>query len=323
MTSTSPIRPGPRLPPGQQLGQVTAVAATADGEIYVLHRGTPPVLCFDRDGQFLRAWGDTDILAGGGHFLRIDPEDHPWVADTSRHQVLKFDREGVLLAALGRRHQAGDAPDQFDQPTDLAFLPSGDFFVSDGYGNARIKKYTADCELITMWGRRGRLPGEFDTPHTLCLDTSGTLYISDRGNSRIQVYAPDGRFLAEWRAFPPVDGLACAADGSLFAATGRANGFVRLSTIEFEGNGEGREPIVLESAGNGYCTYRELVGHVVPPAGQFNMIHGIAVDANGDVYVAEVRARRAQKLIRRRPFRAQQQLARASRPGNRDEQEER
>ena len=311
----------PRLPPGQALGPVTSVACAPSGEVYVLHRGTPPVLVFDAAGTFLRGWGTDEIPDGGGHFLRLDPAGRPWITDTRRHQVLTFDPDGALVATLGRRGEPGDGPDSFDQPTDLAFLPSGEFFVSDGYGNARILRYGADRRLVLAWGRRGREPGEFDTPHALALDSTGRLYISDRGNSRIQVYDSDGRFAAEWRVLPYIDGLAIAPDDSLFAVTGRANGILRLSTFAVEPGGEDVRPVVLEAAGSRYSGYRELMTHAVPPPGQFNMIHGVAVDATGDVYVAEVRARRVQKLVRRAPFRPQADAvgaaAAATAPGGR------
>lgn len=299
----------PRLPRGQRLGQVTSVTVDGDGQVYVLHRGSPPVLCFDRDGTLLRGWGDDHIQPGGGHFLRVDPDGHVWITETARHQLLKFTPHGALLLELGSRGVPGAAPNQFNQPTDVAFLPSGAFYVSDGYGNARIKQYTAAGELITTWGSGGRQPGEFDTPHALCLDSTGRLYISDRGNSRIQVFSGDGRYLSEWRGLPYIDGMVCAPDDTLYVTTGRSNGVLRLSTTEIETTGIASNPIVIESFGSRHCTHRDLIDHFVPPLGQFNMIHGIGLDTNGDVYVAEVRARRAQKLIRRREGTPQQATA--------------
>jgi sugar lactone lactonase YvrE len=288
----------PKLPGSVALGQVPGIAAAPDGRVYVLQRGTPPVLVLDPDGELLGAWGEREIAENGGHFVRIAPDGNVWITDTNGHQVFRFTPEGRLLLALGRAGEAGDAPDQFDQPTDIAFLPSGEFLVSDGYGNTRLKRYRADGELLAIWGEPGRLPGQFDTPHAVCADSTGRLYVSDRGNTRIVVYGPDGAWQAEWRGLPYVDGLFCGADDTVYAATGRANGFLRLSTTEFETTGGLSDPIVLESYGGRHSTYREIVGHVPPPAGRLNVIHGISVDADGTVFAAEVRSRRVQRFLR-------------------------
>jgi sugar lactone lactonase YvrE len=287
----------PVLPSGLVLGQVPGVAVGGD-RVYVLQRGTPPVLVFDRDGALVDSWGGADVREGRGHFIRVDPAGDLWITDLGRHQVLKFRPDGRLVLAVGREGEPGTDPDQFDQPTDMAFLPSGEFFVSDGYGNCRIKRYAADGTLLKVWGEPGRLPGQFDTPHAICVDSGGRLFVSDRGNTRIVVYDAGGEWQTEWRGLPYVDGLACGSDDTLYLATGRANGFVRISTTRFEDPGAPTDPIVLESYGGRNSTYEEIVGHVAPPLGRLNVIHGIAVDDHGTVYAAEVRSRRVQRFRR-------------------------
>lgn len=268
------------------MGPVSAVAIDGQDRVFVLHRHMPPVLCFGREGEFLFAWGE-DVIRSG-HGLRIDAQGFVWVTDISQHQVFKFTSEGRLVLSVGTKGKAGAEPDQFNQPTDVAVSPAGDLFVSDGYGNSRIVQFSADGEFIRSWGRKGREAGEFDTPHALVLNVGGKLHVSDRGNSRVQIFDQEGNYLAEWRGLPAFDGLYCALDDTIFGATGRGNEILRI----------GPAGVVLESYGGPRSTQAELENHFVPPPGRFNVAHGVSVDRYGDIYVAEIRSRRIQKLVR-------------------------
>src|SRR5438132_236224 len=141
-----PVAGWPQLPPTLELGPVSAVATDAKDRVYVAHRGPKPVLVFDHDGKFLRSWGDDHIKTV--HGLRIDPAGNVWVADIGNHLVMKFDLEGKLLLSLGRKGEAGDRPDQFDRATDVAVTPAGEFYVTDGYGNARVMKFDRTGKLL-------------------------------------------------------------------------------------------------------------------------------------------------------------------------------
>src|SRR3954452_8941551 len=134
-----PVAGWPELPPKFELGPVSAVATDSEDRVYVAHRGARPVLVFDRDGKFLRSWGDDHIKTA--HGLRVDPDGNVWVTDIGDHLVMKFDPGGKLLLSLGKKGRPGDKPDQFDRPTDVAVTPGGDFYVTDGYGNARVMKF--------------------------------------------------------------------------------------------------------------------------------------------------------------------------------------
>ncbi|MGA9799494.1 MAG: peptidyl-alpha-hydroxyglycine alpha-amidating lyase family protein [Terriglobales bacterium] len=296
----APVAGWPALPEGLVLGAVCGLALGKDC-IFVLHRGNPPILCLDPDGHLVRSWGNDHIAIG--HYIRCDTDGHVWVTDIEHHQVFKFTSEGQLIFALGKKDRPGVGPNQFNEPTDVAIASSGEFYVSDGYGNARIMKFNPAGELIHTWGRKGRNPGEFDTPHALCLDTNGKLYLSDRGNSRIQVFDGDGKFLEEWRDYPAIDGLAfgpqqslgiacgpeiCSDGLGLYAVTGRGNEILRLRS----------GGVVLESWGGPRSTESEVQGGYVPPIGRFNVAHGIAVDERGSLYIGEIRSRRVQKLVR-------------------------
>ena len=184
-------------------------------------------MLFDGGGGFVGAWGDglfsngkiiiiapadreagqsgyTAVYGGAGchacgaHSVRVDPDGNIWVVDAPGHVVYKTSPQGRVLMELGLRGVAGMSRNTFNLPTDVAFGPNGDVYVSDGYGNARVVKYTAGGQYALEWGSRGTGPGEFGLPHNLVVDAEGRVYVADRDNRRVQVFAPDGEFLAEW-----------------------------------------------------------------------------------------------------------------------------
>jgi DNA-binding beta-propeller fold protein YncE len=268
-----PVPGWPQLPDKLRLGQVSAVATDTADRVYVFHRGKQPILVFDRDGKFLRSWGDG--LVKTAHGLRIDHEGNVWVTDIGNHQVLKFDREGKLLLTLGKKGQPGTTPDRFDRPTDVAVAPSGEFYVADGYGNSRVVKFSKEGKYLREWGRRGTGPGEFHLPHAICLDARGRVLVGDRENNRVQVFDSDGKFLTQWRESGAPFGLFLHGD-RLLVADGRAH-WIRV--LDLEGRPVGR----WGERGKG--------------PGQFLMPHALCVDSKGAVYVAEVTGQRVQKFV--------------------------
>ncbi|MFO0796150.1 MAG: peptidyl-alpha-hydroxyglycine alpha-amidating lyase family protein [Gemmataceae bacterium] len=270
-----PVAGWPQLPPGLVLGPVSAVATDAADRVYVAHRGPRPVLVFARDGTFLRSWGDEHLHTP--HGLRVDAAGNVWVTDIGHHLVMKFDPAGKLLLTLGQKGRAGAGAGQFDRPTDVAVTPGGDFYVTDGYGNARVQKYDPAGKLLKEWGTKGKGEGEFNLPHAACLDAAGRVYVGDRENNRVQVFDAAGRFAAQWRESGAPYGLFRAGD-RLFVADGRAN-CVRV--LGPDGKAVGR------------------FGEKGTAAGQFQLPHMLCVDSRGDVYVAEVTNKRVQKFTAR------------------------
>jgi DNA-binding beta-propeller fold protein YncE len=262
-----------KLPSDIKLGPVSAVATDPDDRVYVFHRGKHPILVFDRDGTYLRSWGDDHLKTP--HGLRIGPDRNVWVTDIGNHQVLKFDPEGKLLLSLGKKGMPGTAPDQFDRPTDVAVTPTGEFYVSDGYGNSRVLKFSAEGKLLQQWGKKGKGPGEFNLPHAICLDGKGRVYVGDRENERVQVFDADGKFLAQWPESGAPYGLFLTGD-RLFVADGRANW---IKVLDANGKTVGRW------------------GEKGTAPGQFQMPHMLCVDSRGAVYVAEVDGKRLQKFV--------------------------
>jgi DNA-binding beta-propeller fold protein YncE len=259
-----PVAGWPQIPSDVKLGPVSAVATDSADRVCVFHRGPKPVLVFDRDGKFLRSWGD-DLLKTP-HGLRIDDKGNIWVTDIGNHQVMKFDPEGKLLMSLGKKGEAGTGPDQFDRPTDIAVAPSGEFYVSDGYGNSRVLKYSADGKLLKQWGKKGTGPGEFNLPHAIVLDSKGRVYVGDRENNRIQIFDSEGKFETEWKEGGAPYGLFLAGD-RLFVADGAANW---VKVLGPDGKSLGR----FGEKGTG--------------PGQFQLPHMLCVDSMGSVYVTEI-----------------------------------
>ena len=263
-----------KLPADVKLGRCSAVATGTDGELYLFHRGPKPILCVNASRQLVRSWGDEEITTA--HGMRIDRDGHVWVTDIGRHRVLKFDKQGKLLLALGTG-KPGAGPDEFNQPTDVAFSTNGDFYVTDGYGNSRVLKFTAAGRLIKSWGTKGKSVGEFVIPHAIVRDGRGRLLVGDRENDRIQVFTEDGEFLEQWPGFAPY-GIVLDSQGRVFVADGRANQVLRLDA-------QGR--------------VAERWGKKGAGAGEFDLPHMLDFDSHGNLYVAEVGNLRFQQLERK------------------------
>ena len=264
-----------QLPDDLVLGQCSAVDFDSEGRLYLFHRGKRPILCFDRNGQFLRSWGDG--LIGKAHGLRVDAGDNIWVTDIGNHMVYKFNPEGKLLLALGQTGKKGDGIDQFNQPTDVAFGPKGEVYVSDGYGNNRVIKFAPNGKFLAQWGSAGKGEGQFDLPHSILVDSKNRVLLGDRENDRIQVFNSDGKLLEVWTGFAPF-GMEFDAQGTLFVADGRANKVLRLDSAGKVNGAWGKK-------GKG--------------PGEFDLPHMLAIDGAGNPYVAEVGGQRLQKLIRK------------------------
>ena len=273
------------------LGQIVAVATGADGTILVLHRGAQPIVVFEPDGTFVRAWGEGLFSNGrvggvppgtrapggspytavygaagchacGAHAIRVDPDGNVWVVDAPGHVVYKLSPYGETLMQLGTKGVAGAGRDTFNLPTDVAFAPNGDIYVSDGYGNARIVRFSSAGEYLLEWGSRGTGPGEFGLPHGIAVAGDGRVYAVDRDNRRVQVFDADGAFLDEWTDLTGVQALVVTEAQQIWAggALRDLDGAIRAE---------------LPDGGGG---------------------HGMTVSHDGDVFVAQLSGR-VQKFV--------------------------
>jgi DNA-binding beta-propeller fold protein YncE len=200
-----------RLPEGWSYIEVAGVACDSKDRVYVFNRGKYPVVVFDKEGKFLNAWGEG--VFKGPHGIFIDRHDNLWLADDKDHTVHKFTPDGKKLMTLGESGKAADtgykigaspvlrAAGPFHRVTNVAVLPDGDMYIADGYGNARVHKFSKDGKLLFSWGEPGRGPGQFILPHGIGVDSAGLVYVADRENSRVQIFSPKGEYLREWK-FP-------------------------------------------------------------------------------------------------------------------------
>ena len=267
----------PQLPSGYEFGQVSAVAPDGHGEVFVFHRGEHPIMVFNRDGKFLRSFGDG--LIDKAHGLRFDASGNVWITDVGNHTVRKFTHEAKLLLTLGKEGQPGDAPEQFDKPADVAFGPHGDLFVADGYGNSRVVKYSPEGKFVKAWGKKGTGDGEFNLVHAVVVDARGFVYVGDRENDRVQVFDSDGKFHGKWTESGTPFGLFLDRHGKHFLlADGKAN---RCAVLDLHG------------------TVLETWGSQGKGPGQFDLPHSISMDTDGAVYVTEITGQRVQKFVRK------------------------
>ncbi|HVS87735.1 MAG TPA: peptidyl-alpha-hydroxyglycine alpha-amidating lyase family protein [Candidatus Acidoferrum sp.] len=222
------------MPEGFVLGQVSGVSVDSHNHVFVFHRAenswaadkshpipSPTVLCFDgATGKLLSSWGENRFLEP--HGLRIDRSDNVWVTDRGLHQVFKFSQDGKLLMTLGTERVPGLDGTHFNRPTDVAFAADGSIYVSDGYGNSRVAKFSAEGKFLLDWGHKGQGPGEFDLPHSVAVDTQGRVYVADRMNVRIQIFDANGKFLNMWKSdeLGRPWGLAIGPDGLLYMVDG-------------------------------------------------------------------------------------------------------
>jgi DNA-binding beta-propeller fold protein YncE len=285
------------LPEGMQFGYTHGIDVDAEGRIYVFHTGSPSVVVFDREGQFITAWGEA--YEGGAHGFYIHKEQgeqYIYLTDTKRRLVIKCTLEGKELL----RMETPDLPEVYDEerkfvPTDVAVGPNGDIYVADGYGQSYIHQYGADGGYIRSWGGKGSEPGQLNCPHGISVDVrSGQpeLYVADRGNHRIQVFTLDGqhvRFITEDMKMP------CN-----FYFHGTDIYFPdlhsRLTVLD------GSDKLILhlgdDPEANQQQGWPNLPKSYYRPD-RFSSPHGVCVDSRGDVYLAEwISDGRVTKLIR-------------------------
>lgn len=274
-----------KMPENIQIGEAAGVALNSQGHIFVLNRGQHPLMEFDPNGNFIRSIDDGLYGFVFPHFVRVDKDDNIWVIDGGSGMVIKMDPHGKVLMLLGRRPEPFEvgqpiplSNELFNRPTDVAFDAAGDIFVADGYGNSRVVKYDKNGKFVKTWGKRGVKPGDFNLPHSIAIDNNGLVYVADRENYRIQVFDTNGNFVKQWTDLGSPWTL-CIPPGPqtvFYVADGYQN---RIFKVDFNGK-------ILGSYGE---TGRQL--------GQFINTHGLACDAKGDIFVAETRNWRVQKLV--------------------------
>ena len=279
-----------KLPDGRSWGATAGVAVAPNGNIWAIDRcgmqhgcgdsKLDPIIEFDPSGKPLRKFGAGLIV--GPHGLFVDRDSNVWVTDESVSedqkrgvQVTKFSPEGKVLMRLGKAGVAGEGPDVFGSPTDVAVAANGDIFVTDGHDqckcpNRRVMKFSKDGKFIKAWGKQGSGPGEFGGLHGLALDSQGRLFIADRANSRVHVFTPDGKFIASWEQFGRPSALVIDKDDNLY---------VSESQGALVPNPKIKRGIRIGSVKDG-----KVRAFIADPR---STVQGLAVDRQGNLYGAE------------------------------------
>jgi len=285
------------FPANGEAGEAVGVACDRHDRVYVFLRGPHPVQVFERDGSRVATWGEG--VFARPHGIAIGPDDTVYCTDDFDHTVRAFTLEGRLKFTLGISGQPSDtgatsidyrtiqrAGPPFNFPTNLALGPTGDLFIADGYGNARIHHFTSDGVLLKSWGEPGSGPGQFHVPHGIAVDRDGMVYVADRENSRIQFFTSDGRYAGEWTDVARPCQVFIDRDGWFYVAElgYRAGRWPGTGTHQ-PGETGGRVSVFDRS---GTLLTRWGGGEHPCAPGDFFAPHDICVDSHGDVYVAEV-----------------------------------
>lgn len=285
-----------QLPAGYRHGDVVGVAVDSRDRVFLLTRREARCLIYEPDGRFVAAFGE-DVFTERTHGLTIDAADFVYTVDDGDHTVRKFAPDGTLLMTLGTPGVASDTGfdgrsaasitrggPPFNRPTKAAIAPNGDIFVADGYGNARIHRFTAAGELMQSWGEGGRGPGQFMVPHSVWV-ANERVFVADRENDRVQIFTLEGELLEIWGHLQrPTD---------IFIDR---QGLVYVTSLWWRGGepdlgGERRRydlpggVAVLDLAGN-VLTQWCSADRCAP--GAFVAPHCIVADSRGDIYVGEV-----------------------------------
>lgn len=290
-----------QMPDGWSFVEVAGVATDSRDRVYVFCRGDHPMIVFDKEGQFLSAWGEG--VFNNPHGVFIDGKDQVWCVDNGDHTVRRFDTAGALQQTIGEAGHEADtgfaldaSPVQkgagpFNRCTNVAVLPNGDFYVADGYGNARVHKFGKDGTLQFSWGEPGAGPGQFNLPHGIAVDSAGLVYVADRENSRVQIFSPKGDYLREWNwTARPCDLFIDDQDRIYIAELGHIIGKpVPVHFQWFHGCPPGHEAYATVSICDPDGDRIARIGGPSPLLpGNFIAPHGIWCDSHGDFYLGEV-----------------------------------
>ena len=271
------------LPDGMTFGTVSSVASDSQNRVYVYQRKDPPIVVLDSDGNYLNSWGISAFNLPHG-FCIVD--DVIYLTDREDSVCLKYTLDGKPLMVLGDRGVHSDtgceepgelvprAAGPFNYPSEMYPSPSGDLYVSDGYRNSRVHRFSAEGRYITSWGTPGKGgPGEFHLPHSLLIDEEGLVYVCDRENNRIQVFTPEGEFITMWTDMTRPNDISQSLDGDFYIA---------------ESTFEGSTPRI---------TVRDKEGEILS-SWESRQSHGLWVDKQDSVYLALPGAQSVDKYIR-------------------------
>ena len=272
-----------KLPDGWQLTDVASVAVDSKDRVYVFNRGAHPLVVLDREGNFITSWGEG--LFTRAHGLHIDADDNLYCTDDGDHTVRKCTAEGKVLLTIGIPHKPAPfmSGEPFHRCTHTALSPKGEIYVSDGYGNACVHKYTPDGNLIKSWGESGTDPGQFNIAHNVCCDPDGFVYVADRENHRVQVFDGNGKFETQWQNLHRPCGLCMPYGHQPIFYVGEVG---PAAAVSRDIPNLGPRVSIVDHQGKLIGRFGDTPGGT--DLGKFLAPHGLAVDSHGDIYVGEV-----------------------------------
>ncbi|MBI3719729.1 MAG: hypothetical protein HY252_14195 [Sphingobacteriales bacterium] len=300
-TKYEAVKGWPQLSEGYVLSQPTGIGIDTSGNIFVFHRTgrtwTEPfpdslislntVLMLDKEtGKILNSWGANYFIMP--HGLTVDNDNNVWLTDVGLHQIFKFTHDGKLLMRLGVAKTPGNDSLHFNLPTDVAVAPDGSFYVSDGYGNSRVVKFSAEGHFLFEWGKKGTRQSEFQTPHGIDLDVKGNVYVADRENNRIQIFDSSGKYLREWddSTFKRVFSVNIQKNTQqLFAID-----YMTISPLIVKGS----DVLSFDSSLNLFNRF----GRTGELNHSSDWYHDLAVDKDGNIYVGDITNK---KLVKFKP----------------------
>ena len=295
-----------KLPAGRAWGSTAGVTVDRNGHIWVAERcgmnscadsHLAPILEFDSSGKLLTSFG-ADMFVFP-HGITADRDGNIWVTDGDGkngkgHQVFKFSPKGKVLLALGKAGVAGNSEDTFNKPSAVAIATNGDIFVGDGHGgesNARIVKFSKDGKFIMTWGKKGSAHGELNIPHALAFDSKGRLFVGDRGNNRIQIFDQNGKFIDEWRQFSRPSGIFIDQNDVIYVADSESGSVAKDHAAWKRG-------IRVGSARDGSISAFIPDPNTDPNYTGTSAAEGVAADAKGVIYGAEVGPKDLKKYVK-------------------------
>ena len=274
------------------------IAIDDQGLIWTLNRGEMPVQVYTPEGRLVTQWGKDYFVSP--HQIRFGVDGHVWIADSKAHAVYKFTRDGDKLVTIGVPGEPGEDNRHLKLPTDMVEAPSGEVFISDGYGNNRVVVCNPDGEIIRTWGELGTQPGQLSLPHSIARDSLGRIFVADRNNSRVQVFTEQGKFLAEWvnlcqpwtiRITVTDEVYICGASPTQWRMEDQQLGIPPKDQIVMKFDTNGR---VL-------AWWRFPQGPDEPDMGvkpgELSWVHGLAIDLQGNVYLGDIMGQRAQRFL--------------------------
>jgi DNA-binding beta-propeller fold protein YncE len=276
-----------KLPKGWPLDMnLSGLAVDSQDRVYVFSRSNHPVAIFDRQGNLLTSWGEGYFKRA--HGIYVGSDGSIYCTDDSNHTVSKFTFEGKLLQVLGNKDQPSDTGyvqksklseslatikrggPPFNRPTGVAQSSSGEIYVTDGYGNARVHKFSANGALLFSWGEPGYAPGQFTCPHSVCVDKQERVWIADRENGRIQTFNAQGEFLSQWANLSRPSDVCVDDEGTVYVI--EAIPGLRLGIFSTDGK--------LLSYWGAHPKEDPKTAVLLGP-------HAMAVDSHGDIYIGQ------------------------------------